>query len=343
MKAAVFFEHGGREVLKVIDDLPQPEPKPGEALVHMKAVALNRLDLWVREGWKGLDLPKPHVTCADGAGEVAAIGAGVTAFAPGDRVGINPTLVDPDCLLTTGNESDCLNSPIFGEHAPGVAAEFVALPVRNLIKLPDHVPYEDSAAAGLVYITAWYSLVTKGGIRPGESVLIIGAGGGANTAYLQIARLSGASVIVVGSSAERCARAQALGADITIDRSADPNWSKAVYSLTGRRGVDIVVDNVGKVTLNDSLRAVKRGGRVLMVGNTSGYDAQIDTRLIFGKQISIIGTSMGPSSDFRRVMSKVFDGSLKPVIGATLPLEQIAEGHRLLEAGEVFGKVVLTL
>ncbi|MBK8026932.1 MAG: zinc-binding dehydrogenase [Chloroflexi bacterium] len=343
MKAAVFYEHGGRDVLKVVDDLPAPEPKASEVLVNIKAVALNRLDLWVREGWKGLDLPKPHVTCADGAGIVAAVGTGVTAFVPGDRVAINPTLVDPDCLLMSGSESECLGSPILGEHAPGVAAEFVALPARNLLKMPDHVGSEQAAAAGLVYITAWYSLVTRGGVRPGESVLIIGAGGGANTAYLQIAKLAGASTIVVGSSPAKCERAKALGADMTVDRSAEANWSKAVFGLTGRRGVDIVVDNVGKATLQDSLRSVKRGGRVLIVGNTSGYDAQIDTRLIFGKQITIIGTSMGPTSDFRKVMGKVFDGGLKPVVGAVLPIEQIAEGHRMLEAGEVFGKVVLTL
>ncbi len=343
MRGSVFYEHGGIDVLQVVDDLPMPAPKAGEVLVRMRAVALNRLDLWVRVGWKGLNLPKPHITCADGAGVVEAVGAGVTAFAPGDRVGINPTLIDPDCLLMTGNEADCLNSSILGEHAPGVAAEFVALPARNVIKLPDHVSFEESAAAGLVYITAWYSLVTRGGVRPGETVLIIGAGGGANLAYLQIAKTSGARVIVVGSTAEKCAKAAALGADITIDRSADPNWSKAVYAVTAKQGADIVVDNVGKATLPDSLRAVKRGGRILIVGNTSGWETQIDTRFIFGKQISLIGTSMGPSSDFKRVMGMVFEGTLHPVIGATLPLADIAEGHRLLESGEVFGKVVLTL
>ncbi len=343
MRGAGFHEHGGREVMRLLHDLPEPPPPgAGEVTIRIHAAALNRLDIWVREGWKGLDLPKPHIACADGAGVVEAVGAGVTGFKPGDRVGINPTLIDPACLLAGSSEEECLyTAPILGEHAPGVAAERVNLPARNLIALPDHVTFEESAAAGLVYVTAWHSLVTRGGVRPGDSVLIVGAGGGANTAYLQIAKAAGATVYVVGSTAEKCARARELGADHVIDRSADAAWSRAVYALTGRRGVDIVVDNVGKATLNDSLRSARRGGRVLIVGNTSGYETQIDTRLIFGKHLSIIGSSMGTTADFRRVMGMVFSGKLRPVIGKVLPLEEIAEGHRLIETGEVFGKVVL--
>lgn len=345
MRGVGFYEHGRREVMRPLDDLPEPlPPGPGQVTVAMRACALNRLDVWVREGWKGLDLPKPHIACADGAGVVEAVGPGVSAVKPGDRVGINPTLIDADCLMATGNEADCLyTSPILGEHAPGVAAERVNLPARNLILLPDHISFAESAAAGLVYLTAWHSLIVRGGLRPGETVLIIGAGGGANTAYLQIAKAAGAVALVVGSTAEKCAQASALGADMTFDRSADPAWGKAVYAATGKRGADVVIDNVGKATLNDSLRAARRGGRLLIVGNTSGYDAQIDIRLIFGKHLSLIGSSMGTTADFKRVMGSVFSGQLKPVIGATLPLDQIAEGHRLIETGEVFGKVVLTV
>ncbi len=347
MRAAVIFQHGGRDVLQVVDNLPEIEPAPGMVRVQIKAVALNRLDLWVREGWKGLNLDMPHVCCADGAGVVESIGHGVTNLAPGDRVGINPTVVDPDCLNLTGSELDCPIA-IMGEHAQGVAAEYVNVPARNLIKLPDSISFAESAATGLVYVTSWYSMITRGGLKVGESVLILGAGGGVSTASIQIAKLAGCKVYVVGSSAEKCQQAQALGADVTFDRSVDPNWSKAVVfatqaGATGKRGVDVVVDNVGQATLQDSLRAVARGGRILMVGNTSGYQATIDTRYIFSKQISLIGSSMGPTADFVKVMSWVFDGKLKPVIGRTLPLAEIAEGHRLLEAGEVFGKVVLEL
>ena len=344
MRAAVFYEHGSSDVLQVVDNLPEPPPPaPGQVRVNMKAVALNRLDLWVREGWKGLNLEMPHVCCADGAGVVDAVGDRVTNVAPGDRVGINPTLVDPDCLNLTGDEADCLDIAILGEHAQGVAAEYVNLPARNLIKLPEHISFAEAAAAGLVYVTSWYSMVTRGGLKAGESVLILGAGGGVSTASLQIAKLIGCTVYVVGSSAEKCAHAQTLGADVVIGRSAEPNWSKAVYVATNKQGVDVVIDNVGQATLPDSLRAVRRGGRILIVGNTSGYQATIDTRYIFSKQISLIGSSMGPTKDFITVMKLIFAGKLKPVIGARLPLADIREGHRLLETGDVFGKVVLEL
>jgi NADPH:quinone reductase-like Zn-dependent oxidoreductase len=334
MRAAVLVGHGGREVVQVVDDLPMPESEPGMVRVAIKAAALNRLDVWVREGWKGLNLAMPHVCCADGAGVVDTVGEGVTNVAPGDRVGINPTLVDPDCLSLSGDEAECLDSPVMGEHAPGVAAEYVCVPARNLIVLPDHVTFVQSAAAGLVYVTAWHSLIVRGGLKAGESV---------NSASIGIAKLAGCTVYVVGSNAKKCRQAEALGADVTIDRSAEPNWSKAVYAATGKRGVDVVVDNVGQATLPDSLRVVRRGGRILIVGNTSGYQTTIDTRYLFAKHISLIGSSMGTTADFRAVMGLVFDGRLKPVIGATLPLAEIREGHRLLEEGDVFGKIVLEL
>jgi len=341
MRAAIIREHGSRDVLQVVDDLPEIEPAPGMVRVQMKAVALNRLDLWVREGWKGLNLDMPHVCCADGAGVVEKVGHSVTNVAVGDRVGINPTIVDPDCLTLSGNELDCLNIAILGEHAQGVAAEYVNLPARNLIKLPDDINFAQSAATGLVYVTSWYSMITRGGLKAGESVLVLGAGGGVSTASIQIAKLAGCKVYVVGSSAAKCQQAQELGADVVIDRSANTNWSKALYLATGKQGVDVVIDNVGQATLQDSLRSVKRGGRILIVGNTSGYQATIDIRYIFSKQISLIGSSMGPTADFVTVMQMVFEGKLKPVIGTTLPLADIREGHRLLEEGDVFGKVVL--
>jgi NADPH:quinone reductase-like Zn-dependent oxidoreductase len=343
MRAAVIVGHGGREVVQVVNDLPIPDPAPGMARIAIKAVALNRLDIWVRAGWKGLNLAMPHVCCADGAGVVDQVGAGVSNVALGDRVGINPTLVDPDCLSLSGDEAECLDSPVMGEHAPGVAAEYVCVPARNLVRLPNHVSFADSAAAGLVYVTAWHSLIVRGGLKAGESVLVVGAGGGVNSASIQIAKLAGCTVYVVGSTAKKCRQAEALGADVTIDRSVEPNWSKAVYVATGKRGVDVVVDNVGQATLPDSLRTARRGGRILIVGNTSGYAATIDTRYLFAKHISLIGSSMGTTADFRAVMGLVFEGRLKPVIGAVLPLADIREGHRLLEEGDVFGKVVLEL
>lgn len=329
------------EVVAVVDDLSIPEPGPGEVRLKMKSVALNRLDLWVRLGWPGLKLDMPHVTCADGAGVVDQVGEGVTAFAPGDRVCIDPTIVDPDSpALMTGIENQS-RIHLLGETVPGVGAEYVILPQRNLMKMPDHVSFNEAAAAGLVYVTAWHSLMTRGNLRVGETVLIVGAGGGVNSASIQIAKLAGATVYVVGSNAEKCAKARELGADVTINREEDPNWSKTLYKMTNKQGVDVVVDNVGADTLMDSIRSARIGGRILVVGNTSGPIVEIDLRQIFFRHLSIIGSTMGPHQDFVKVMNLVFAGKLKPVIGAVLPLEQIREGMEMLANFDVFGKIVL--
>ncbi len=343
MRGAVFTEHGGAEVIHTVDDLPIPEPGAGEVRLRMRAAALNRLDLWVRVGWKGLTLHMPHVTGSDGAGEVDAIGAGVTTVTAGDRVAVDPAVVAADSpAMMTGLENQS-RIAIMGEHTSGLAAEYCIVPARNLVKMPDGFSFEGAAAAGLVYVTAWHSLITRGGLKPGETVLIVGAGGGVNTASIQIAKLSGAKVIVIGSTAEKCAKAKELGADIVIDRSVTPEWSREIQKLTDKRGVDIVIDNVGKATMFDSIRSARIGGRILVVGNTSGPIFELDLRYIFSKHLSIIGSTMGPHQDYVRVMNLVFDGALKPVISALLPLEDARKGHELLESGDVFGKIVLQL
>jgi len=209
--------------------------------------------------------------------------------------------------------------------------------------MPDDFPFEGAAAAGLVYVTAWHSLMTRGGLRAGETVLIVGAGGGVNSASIQIAKLAGATVFVVGSSAEKCAKAKELGADVVHDRSEDPNWSKAFYKLTNKRGFDVVIDNVGQATLNNSIRSTRIGGRILIVGNTSGPKVEIDIRQIFARQISIIGSTMGPHQDYVQVMNLVFSGALDPVVGKVFPLDEVKEAQRTLAGFDVFGKVVLSL
>lgn len=341
MKASVITGHGGMEVVQVVNDLPMPEPGAGEVRVQMKAVALNRLDLWVRLGWPGLKLAMPHITCADGAGVVDKVGEGVTQYQPGERVCINPTIVDKDSpALMTGLENQS-RIHLLGESVPGVGAEYVVVPQRNLMKLPDHVPYREAAAAGLVYVTAWHSLITRGELKPGETVLIVGAGGGVNSASIQIAKLAGAKVYVVGSNAEKCSQAAALGADVTINREETPEWSKAVYQMTNKQGVDVVIDNVGAATFNNSIRCARIGGRILVVGNTSGPFVELDLRQVFARQIAIIGSTMGPHQDFVKVMTLVFEGRLKPVIGAVLPLDDARRGMEMLANFEIFGKVVL--
>lgn len=343
MRAVLLDEHGGPEVLRV-GEFPTPAPGYGEVQVQLKAAALNRLDLFVRNGWPGIKLEYPHIPGADGAGVVSAVGAGVTEIAVGDRVVIDGTLSCGVCeFCLAGEHNRCPRGGILGEDARGTFADFIVLPERNLLKLPDHISFEEAAAASLVFLTAWHSLITRGGLRPAESVLIVGASGGVNTAAIQIAKLAGAGpVIVVGSSAEKLEKAQELGADLLVDRSEE-DWGRAVYRLTEKRGVDVVVDNVGAATWQTSLRSLARGGRMLVVGGTSGYQATAPVNYIFGKHLSIIGSTMAPPGDFRTVMRLVFEGKLRPVVGKVLPFEDVAQAERLLESGDVFGKIVLTL
>lgn len=343
MRGAVLTGHGGLDVVQVVDDLPMPEPGYGEVRLKMKAAALNRLDLFVRVGWKGLVLDFPHIIGSDGAGVVDAVGAGVTGYAPGDRVAVDPSVFpNDDALLYTDYENQS-RLAIFGEHRSGFAAEYITVPAKNLLKMPEYFSFHDAAAAGLVYVTAWHSLITRGELKAGELVLVVGAGGGVNSASIQIARLAGATVFAVGSNEEKCDLAKKLGADVTINREKDPDWSRAVMTLTGRRGMDVVVDNVGAATLNSSIRACRIGGRILVVGGTTGYSVDFPVNQIFARQVSIIGSTMGPHSDYVRVMNLVFQGKLNAVIGKIFPLAEARQAEETLEKFAVFGKVVIDI
>ena len=343
MKAILLHEHGGPDKL-TLGEIDTPQPGPGEVQVNLKAAALNRLDVWTRNGYPGLKIRYPYILGGDGAGVVTVVAPDVTEFKPGDRVVINGTLSCGQCdMCLAGKDNLCRNGGVLGETSVlGTYAEYIVLPARNLLHLPDHISFEEAAAASLVYLTAYHSLFTKGHLEPGEPVLVIGAGGGVNTAYTQLAHLIGATVYVVASTPEKLVQAREIGADHTINRTTE-DWGKAIFTMTDRKGVDVVVDNVGQETWPTSLRALARGGRMLVVGNTSGYHTHIDSRYIFGKHLSIIGSSMGTQTDFRRVMRLVFEGKVKPVIGAILPLDQASAAHEMLEKGDVFGKIVLTI
>ncbi len=340
MKAAFFEKHGGPEVLQ-FGEQPAPEVRAGEVVVRLRAAALNHMDLWVRNGWPGIKLAYPHISGADGAGEVNALGAGVEGWSLGDRVVINGVLSDGTCeFCRRGEDNRCTDFHLLGETVRGTLAEYVAVPARNLLRLPPHVTFETAAAAALVYQTAWHSLITRGALHAGESVLIIGASGGVNTASIQIAHLMGAQVLVIGSSAAKLEQARALGAQVLIDRSQEADWSRAVYLQTGKRGVDVVVDNVG-TTFPLSMRALRKGGRLLTVGNTGGAKFEIDNRFVFGRHLSLIGSTMGTQADFDQVMSLVFSGRLAPVIDRTYPLAEARQAETRLEHNEQFGKIVL--
>jgi len=341
VKALCFYEHGDLDVLRY-DEVPDPEPGPGEVLLHIRACALNHLDIWVRRGWPGLDLPKPHWSGADIAGEIVALGEGVTGWEVGQRVVVDPGISTVEDEFT--RRGDASLSPgylIRGEQIRGGQAEAIAVSVSSLIAIPEGWDDAQAAAPLLVSLTAWRMLIHRAGLRAGESVLIVGAGGGVNSMAIQIAKLAGAMVYALTSSEEKMDKARQLGADVVLNYCADPQWSKVLYKMTGRRGVDVVVDNVGQATINDSMRAVARGGRIVIVGNTSGPQAQIDTRFIFGKQISLIGSTMGSHQDFRDVTDLLWTGKLRPVVDRVMPLSEGKAAFDLLERGEQFGKIVL--
>ncbi|OHB77067.1 MAG: hypothetical protein A2W31_10040 [Planctomycetes bacterium RBG_16_64_10] len=342
MKAVLFHKHGGPEVLEYAD-YPTPEPKAGDVLVRLRAASLNRMDVMVRSGWPGLKLELPHINGADGAGEVAALGANTTGFKIGERVAINANLGCGQCeFCSNGQDNMCRNWHLLGETIRGTYAEFICLPSRQLYHLPDDFDFHASAAAALVYQTAWHSLVKRGGVKAGETVAIVGAGGGVNSASIQIAKYLGARVVVVGSNAQKLAEAESLGADILIDRSKEEDWSKAVFAATQKRGVDVIVDNVG-TTFPLSLRALRKGGRLLTVGNSGAPRFEIDNRYIFAKHLSIIGSTMSALADFAEVMELVVAGKLKPVIDKTFPLKEAAAAQERLWRGENFGKITLDI
>jgi len=342
MKAVMLHSHGGPEVLEYTD-FPTPEPGPGQVLVRLKAAALNRLDLWVRKGWPGIKLEYPHIPGADGAGEVAAVGAGVRKWAPGDWVVINSNLSCGECdYCLAGMDNRCRTWQLLGETVRGTYAQYVSISAGNLHRIPDGFSPRTAAAAGLVFHTAWHSLIRRGRLRAGETVLVVGASGGVNSACIQIAKLAGARVIVVGSNATKMELAQALGADDLIDRSKDENWSKQVFMMTDKRGADVVVDNVG-TTFPQSFRAASKGGRILTVGNTGGPQFEIDNRFIFSKHLSLLGSTMGTHNDFAQVMELIFAGKLKAVLDRDFPLQEAGAAQEYLASGEQLGKVTLSI
>jgi NADPH:quinone reductase-like Zn-dependent oxidoreductase len=342
MKTTLFHQHGGPEVLEYTD-FPTPEPKPGEVLVRLHVAAINRMDVMVREGWPGLKLDLPHINGADGAGVVKALGTGITGFEIGDHVVINSNLGCGECdYCLSGWDNMCRNWHLLGETVRGTYAEHVALPARQLYKLPEDFDLHIAAGAALVYQTAWHSLITRGELKSGETVLVVGAGGGVNTASIDIAKYSDAQVVVVGSDAAKLEKAKSLGADILIDRSKEENWSKAVYLATVKQGVDVVVDNVG-ITFMQSLRTLKKGGRLLTVGNSGGPRFEIDNRFMFAKHLSIIGSTMSTLADFAAVMDLIVAGKLHPALDKSFPLKEAAAAQERLWKFESFGKITLDI
>jgi NADPH:quinone reductase-like Zn-dependent oxidoreductase len=338
VKSVRFHQHGGPEVLRY-EEAPTPVPGPGEVLVALRAAALNHLDLFVRDGIPGVRLP--HIGGADGAGVIAAPAGG--RFPVGTRVFFDPGFSDGTCpYCLRGENSLCDHWELLGENRDGTFAQAVAVPEVNCRPIPAAFSFQEAAAFPLVFITAWRLLMTKARVQAGETVLILGIGGGVALAALQLAKLAGATVYVTSSSPQKLARAGDLGADAGIDhRSAD--FSREVWSLTGKRGVDVVLDSVGAATWDRSLRALGKGGRLVVPGATSGPQAQLDVRRVFTRQVTIYGSTMGSRSDWDHVVTLAGEGKLHPVIDRTFPLEAAAAAQERLASGQQFGKIVLDI
>jgi len=338
MKAVFFRKHGGNEVLEY-GERPDPTPGPGEVVVAIAAAAMNHLDIFVRNGVP--HVPLPQIPGADGSGVVHEIGEGVAGLAPGDRVLVQPGLFDGVCeFCRSGEQSLCVKFRIVGEHVPGTFAEKALVPARNLFPIPAKISFEQAAAFSLTYQTAWRLIVGRGEVRPGDTVLIHGIGGGVGWAALEIALLCGARVIATTSGQEKARQARSAGAELVVDYTSE-DVGEAVKRHTDKRGVDLVVDSVGEKTWMTSLRVVRRGGRIVTCGATTGPNPAEEIRLIFWKGISILGSTMANDREFRALLAAVASGRLSPRIDRVLPFAQAAEAYRLLEDGRQFGKIVL--
>jgi len=349
MKALVLKGHGDFSQV-ALADLPAPQIRaPDDVRIRLKAAALNHLDLWTVRGLPGLSVKFPHVLGGDGAGVVDAVGPAVTRVKPGDPVLFNPGISCYRCdWCLAGEHSLCVQYKLMGEHLPGTLAEYAVVPEPNVAVVPpptaDRQPltFSEAAAFSLVTLTAWRMLITRARLRPGETVLIWGAGGGVSLAALQVAKLAGGFVIVTSSSDRKLEKAAALGADVTLNHAAT-DVGKEVRRLTDRRGADVIVENVGAATWEQSLRMLGRAGRLVTCGATTGPEVSVDLRRLFWHQWDILGSTMGNADEYREIVRLLGQGHLRPVVDAVFPLAEARRALERLEAGEQFGKVVVEI
>ena len=346
MRAAVLTDTGGLDRLTVAD-VPDPgSPGPGQVRVAIRAAALNHLDLFVADGLPGVEYRFPHIVGADGAGVVAAVGPGVTRVKVGDRVMINPGISDRTCeFCRAGEHSLCIKYRILGEHLPGTICSAIILPEFNVAAIPPVTPalsWVEAAAFSLVTLTAWRMVATRAQVKAGEWVLVWGIGGGVSLTALRIAKHLGAKVIATSSSDAKLARAREFGADVTLNH-ATQDVPKEVRALTEKRGVDVVVENVGEATWEKSIRVLAKGGRVVTCGGTTGPMLVTDVRRLFWGGYSILGSTMGNDAEYAEIVAELAAGRLRPVVDRVFPLEQVREAYTHLEHAAQLGKVVIEL
>jgi NADPH:quinone reductase-like Zn-dependent oxidoreductase len=338
MKAARFHAHGGPDVL-VYEEAPDPIARQGEALVRVRACAVNHADLFQRRGVERARIPLPHISGADVAGEIVA--SSDKDLGPGRRVLLQPGLSCGRCeACLAGRDNECPRYDVLGCRSDGGYAELVRVPLQNLVPIPDAIGYLEAAAFPLTFLTAWHMLVTRAALVAGEDVLVLGAGSGVGQAAIQIAWLHGARVFATAGSTAKMARARELGAYEVIDHYTQ-DLPGAVQRMTNGRGMDVVVEHVGQATWDRSVRCLARGGRLVTCGATTGHDARIDLRFLFSREYSVLGCSMGTKAELLRAAQFFFAGRLRPVVDCSFPLAEAAEAHRRLERHEHFGKIVL--
>ena len=336
MKAVRFHEHGGVEVLRY-EDAPDPQARPGEVVVRVRACALNHLDLWNRRGV--VRLPLPHISGADVAGEI--VESSDKDMPVGRRVLLQPGLSCGRCDACLGSRDNmCPKYDVLGSQSDGGYAEFVRVPIQNLVPLPDAIGFVEAAAFPLTFLTAWHMLLTRARIRAGEDVLVLGAGSGVGQAAIQIAVLHGARVFATAGTDEKLARAREIGAHDVVNHHTQ-DVPAEIKRFTNNRGVDVVIEHVGEATWDRSLKCMARGARLVTCGATTGYRANIDLRFLFARQYSLMGSYMGAKVELLRAAAFFFSGQLRPVVDRTFPLAEAAAAQEYLERGQQFGKVVL--
>ena len=340
MKAVIFEQHGGPEVLQYTE-VADPKIKANEVLIEVRACALNHLDVWVRNGLPGIKVPLPLILGNDVAGVVREVGELVTWIKPGDEVMLHPGVSCGHCAECLGGRDNfCAEYVIIGSGRDGGYAELLSVPGVNVIQKPKNLKWEEAAALPLVTLTAWHMLVTRAQVQPGEDVLIHAAGSGVGSLGIQIAKLHGARVIATASSDDKLQKARELGADETVNYSSD-DWPKQVKRLTNGRGVDVVFEHTGEATWPGSILSLKKGGRLVTCGATSGYDARTDLRHVFYRHLTILGSMMGSKADLLTAMKFIETGQIRAVVDSTFSLAEARKAHEVMEDRAQFGKLVL--
>jgi NADPH:quinone reductase-like Zn-dependent oxidoreductase len=338
MKAARIHQFGGPEVLRY-EDLPDPKPRKDQVLVRVRACAMNHIDLFVRKGLPGVNLP--HILGADIAGEIVEVGEYVADLKVGQRVLLAPMHFCNRCAkCVAGLQNQCRQFTVLGNAVDGGNCELFAVAAVNVVSIPDTLDFNQAASVPLVFVTAWHMLTGRAAIRPGQTVLVLGANSGVGIAAIQIAKLFHARVIATAGDDRKAERAKKLGADFVINHYQQ-KISQEVRKITDSEGVDIVIEHVGPATWNESVRSLKPDGTLVTCGATTGPKVDLDLRFLFSRQLSLLGSYMGTMSELNEVLGHVFAGRLKPVIDRTFPLSEIRAAHEYMEGSQMFGKIVL--